>query len=220
MKKRLVFLIFLNSWILCFGQAEIDLNQYFTPAEIQDLEKMTAFVQKELCGARNSSDFGQCIQKSLPDLADLEQSYVLDKISWKKQKKLYANFSPTTFNKIWNLCQFWKNTEPIIEFKSLCFSLDENFIDFMKSVGKSNPYILDYAKRLEAVGSFDSGFYFVWNIRDNPENWNLDDPHVQYIIAIQLLTQNDQQKRNKKINRIDKREVRRMNRASKRWSRG
>ncbi|MDC6367193.1 MULTISPECIES: hypothetical protein [Flavobacteriaceae] len=86
---------------------------------------------------------------------------------------------------------------------------------FLKKVGQSNPYLEGYAEKLENVGSFESGKFLVWNIIEYPQNWNLEDRNVQIVLAIHFLTQNDKQKRDKKALRLEKRDIKKMNRRAK-----
>ncbi len=215
--KYKLLIICILSLGICTGQeSKVDLNEYFSDTEVKDLNTMADFVQRELCGSVDETKFGNCFKFSLPDLADWKQSYVQDKISWRRQKRLYSEISDSTFDKIWGLCKTWRTIEPKYEYKSICFSQNENFIRFLKKMGESNPYLEGYAEKLENVGSFDSGNFLVWNIIEYPQNWDLEDRNVQIVLAIHFLTQNDKQKRDKKAIRLEKRDIRKMNRKAKR----
>jgi len=85
----------------------------------------------------------------------------------------------------------------------------------LNKVGESNPYLESYAEKLENVGSFESGNFLVWNIIEYPQNWHLGDRKVQIVLAIHFLTQNDKQKRDKKALRLEKRDIRKMERNRK-----
>ncbi len=214
--KYNILLICLLSFGICIGQdSKVDLNEYFSDTEIKDLNTITNFFQRELCGIVDKTKFGNCLKLSLPDLADWKQTYVQEKIGWRKQKKLYSKISYSTFHKIWTLCKTWRTIEPKYEYESICFSQNENFMGFLKKVGQSNPYLEGYAEKLENVGSFESGKFLVWNIIEYPQNWNLEDRNVQIVLAIHFLTQNDKQKRDKKALRLEKRDIKKMNRRAK-----
>lgn len=216
MPKNLILVVLLNLSLSIFGQKEqTDISDFFSAAEIEDLNLITDFFQTELCEIADSTKFESCIKNLLPDLADWKQSYIQDKISWRKQKKLYSKISDSTFNKIWSLCKNWRTLEPKYEYESICFSQKDNFSSFLKSLGNSNPYLKSYGKKLESVGEFDSGNYLVWNIIEYPKNWNLKDRNVQIALAIHLLTQNDKEKRDKKAIRLQKRDLRKMKRGAK-----
>lgn len=217
MFKNSIVVILLNLYLLTFGQkTQTNLNDFFSKSEIEDLSLIADFFQTELCGGSDRAKFGSCIKNSLPDLADWKQTYVQDKISWRRQKKLYSKISDSTFHKIWSLCKTWRTIEPKYEYKSICFSQNEKFIRFLKRIGESNPYLEYYSKKLENIGSFDSGNFLAWDIIKNPQNWDLEDRNVQIILAIHFLTQNDEQKRDRKALRLEKRDTRKLNRVAKR----
>ena len=133
MLKNVILVLLLNFCLLTFGQKErADLNDFFSKSEIMDLNLIADFLQTELCGTKDGTKFGNCIESSLPNLSDWKQTYIQDKISWRKQKKLYSKISDSTFHKIWNLCKTWRTIEPKYEYKSICFSQNENFIRFLK----------------------------------------------------------------------------------------
>lgn len=214
MLQNIILVILLNLSLFTFGQKEqTDLNDFFLKSEIDDLNLIVDFFQNEVCGTTDKTKFANCIKSSLPDLADWKQYYVQKKISWRKQKKLYSKISDSTFNKIWSICDSWRVQEPKYEYKTICSSQKENFSGFLKSLGKVNPYLTYYGKKLENVGDFDSGNYLAWNIIENPQNWDLKDRNVQIVLAIHYLTQNDRQKRDKKAMRLEKRDLRKMKRA-------
>lgn len=219
MPKNLILVLLLNLSLSTFGQKEqTDISDFFSAAEIEDLNLITDFFQTQLYGMADSTKFESCIKKLLPDLADWKQTYIQDNISWRKQKKLYSKISDSTFNKIWSLCRNWRTIEPKYEYESICFSQKDNFSSFLKSFGKSNPYLEAYGEKLERVGAFDSGNFLVWNILEYPQNWNLNDRNVQIALAIHFLTQNDKEKRDKKAIRLEKRDLRKMKRRAKQKS--
>jgi hypothetical protein len=217
MLRKTILFIYLISCLSIFGQGErTDLSSFFSKSEITDLNLIADFLQAELCGKSDRTEFASCIKNSLPDLADWKQYYLQEKLSWSKQKKLYSKITDSTFSKIWSLCDTWRVKEPKYEYKSICFSQNEKFIQFLKALGKSNPYLEYYGKRLENVGAFDSGNFLVWDIIKNPQNWNLEDRNVQIVLAIHFLTQNDWQKRDKKSIRLENRDLKKLNRATRR----
>ncbi|MCL6267652.1 hypothetical protein [Flagellimonas myxillae] len=174
------------------------------------------FFQMELCGKVDKAIFGDCLVSSIPQLLDWEQNFLENKIGWKKQKKLYSKISDTTFQKIWSICKAWRAIEPKYEYEELCFSFNNTFIDFVNNLQKSNPLIEAYSRSLENVGSFPFWRYFLNNVRDYPNKIDLKDRGVQILVAIHFLTLNDQAKRDKKAMRLEKRDLRKMNRNAKR----
>ena len=217
MLKNLILPLLLSLCLLTFGQKErTDLNDFFSKSEIRDLNLIADFFQKQLCGNADRTNFGSCIGSSLSDLTDWKKQYVQEKISWRKQRKLYSQISDSTFNKIWSLCDNFRERAPKYNYKTICPNPNGNLPGLLKSLGKSNPYLEYYGKKLENIGDFDSGNYLSWNIVENPQNWDLEDRNVQIALAIHFLTQNDRWKRDKKAIRLDNRDLKKMNRAAKR----
>jgi len=174
----------LYSILLIFGtslgqNSQVDLKTFFSESEIEDLNMITDFFQMELCESADRSNFSSCIKNSIPQLANWEQFYVQEKISWRKQKKMYSKISESTFQKIWSLCKTRRTIEPKYEYKEICFGQNEKFVQFLNAIGHSNQYVKKYSDRLEGVGVFESGKFLVWNIIEHPENWNLEDRNEQ-----------------------------------------
>jgi len=95
--------------------------------------------------------------------------------------------------------------KPGYEYSSICFSGNGKFISFVNALGKENNYLEYYGKKLENVGSFDSGTFLTADIIRRPANWNLDNRNVQIILAIHYLTENDNENRDKKAKRLNER---------------
>lgn len=200
-----------------FGQKEkTDLINFFTKSEIEDLNLIADFFQTELCGNADRTKFGSCIAESKEDLADWKQNYLEKKISWRKHKKLYSKISASTFNKIWTLCKTWRTIEPKYEYKSLCFGQNKNFIGFVNFLAESNPSLKGYGDKLETVGRFTRTDEILYNLHNFPDETDLDDRGVQILLAIHFLTENDQAKRDKKVIRLEKRDLKKRERDYKR----
>lgn len=213
MFRKAILFILLISFFLTFGQKErTDLGSYFSKSEIADLNLITDFFQKELCGTSDRTKFGSCITESKADLADWKQNYLERKISWRKQKKLYSKISDSTFNKIWGLCKTWRTIEPKYEYKSICFSQNKIFLEFVNSLEDSSPSMKGYGKKIGNVGRFTSVEEIMYNLHEFPKGTDLDNRGVQILLAIHFLTENDQAKRDKKVIRLEKRDIRKRER--------
>lgn len=209
MPNRQIFIILLLSSSLSLGQKiESGLNDFFSVSEIQDLNLIADFVQEELCGSSDRRLFADCITNSIPDLVDLKQNYIQEKISWRKQKKLYSSISDSTFKKIWALCDTWQTIKPEYKYKVLCFSGNPVFIDFVNSLSETSPAIEGYADRLAAIGDFGYLRQTFYNIAEYPDSTDLNNRGVQILMAIRFLTENDNAKRDKKANRLEKKHFR------------
>ncbi len=205
MQKGLLLFIFLVQSIFALGQKmETNLSSFFTESEIRDLNSIADFLQKELCGTNDSQKFANCITNSIPDLVDLKQNYLQEKISWRKQKKLYDKIADSTFYKIWSLCDSWLQIEPEYKYKTICFSGNTDFIRFVDSLSETSPALEGYGKRLVGVGEFGYLNEILYNISSYPHQTNLDNRGVQILLAIHFLTDNDLAKRDKRANRLEK----------------
>lgn len=201
----------------CLGQvSRVDLKTYFSKSEIKDLNLITDFFQTELCGTSDGTKFGNCITSALPKLNDWEYKYLGEKISWRKQKKLYSKISDSTFNKIWAICNStFLVSKPEYEHKMICFSGNEIIIDFIRALGKSNRFLEHYAEKLDIVGGFNNINDISLSLAEQPQEWDLKDRNVQIFLAIHYLTQNDMLKRDKKVGRLEKRYMRELNKKHK-----
>jgi hypothetical protein len=217
MLKNIILILHLNLCLLVFGQkGQTDFSGFFSASEIEDLNLIVDFFQMELCGSEDRTRFSSCFVNSIPSLLDYEQNYLEKKISWRKQKKLYTKISNSTFQKIWSLCKVWRTIEPKYEYKEICFSYNETFIDFVKSLEEDSPLIKAYSQKLENLGTFPFWRFFLINIIEYPESIDLENRGVQTLIAIHFLTLNDQAKRDKKAKRLENRDLRKKKRNLKR----
>jgi hypothetical protein len=69
---------------------------------------------------------------------------------------------------------------------------------------------------LEAVGGLGNGNFIASNIIEFPKSMNIEDRGVQIVFAIHYLTLNDNQKRDKKAIRLEKKDLKELNRKLKR----
>lgn len=199
----------------CLGQSsEVDFKTYFNENEIKDLNAIADFFQSELCGTKESTEFGECIKNLVPDIIDLENNYIEKNISYRKQKKLYRKISKNTFQKIWALCKSWRSKKPKYEYESLCYSFNPEFKAFVLELGKTSGYLSRYGETLELGGLGNTNF-IASNIIEFPQSMNIEDRGVQIVFAIHYLTQNDHLKRDKKAVRLENRDLRKLNRKAK-----
>ncbi|MGX1927769.1 hypothetical protein [Flagellimonas sp. 2504JD4-2] len=216
MKFPLLYFMFLI-FGTCFGQnSKVDLKTYFSESEIKDLNLITDFFQTEFCGTKDWTKFGSCITKALPKLNDWEYKYLGEKISWRKQKRLYSKISDSTFNKIWTISNStFLVSKPKYEYKSIVFSYNPIVIGFIKELGKSNKFLEYYAEKLEAIGGFTNINLITESLAEHPQEWDLKDRNIQIFLAIHYLTQNDMLKRDRKVGRLEKRHMRSLNKEQK-----
>lgn len=203
------FILFI--FLLCLSscktrQSSIELQKFFAPKEINDLNVVRTFFIKELCG--EDVNFKKCFNKIDPEYLLANGIPLSKNIDFEKQKEMYDSISSGTFNKIWTFCK----TKYILineEADNLCINnKDGNYVSYLKELGKTRPGIEKYANQIEASGDVPQ-FISQYDMKKFKKSFNLSDHNVQLLLAIQYLTTNDQHKRhqdliirNNKENRI------------------
>ncbi|UCS94957.1 hypothetical protein KZP23_08080 [Echinicola marina] len=170
----------------------IELNNNFTEEEISDLHKLNEFFQTQMCGS--ASNFKSCIYSNLPDLLEYGYDAILENVDFDKQQKLYSDFQSDLFLQIWDFCQSG-NFHEKVTYKSLCLNTDGKYLQFLKDLSDRNPDLKEYYDRMFDSGDWEPTGLLQGRIYTNPGYYDLDDPSIQVLIAVQFLTQNDQQKR-------------------------
>ena len=199
--KKALFLIFGIAIIqLNFSCKTIystnELKNNFSTEQISDLNKITTFFKNQICENQNS-DFKTCFKKILPELLENGQQPIIEKIDFEKQKELYNYISKSTFNEIW---EFGKTTYPNtgLELKSLGSKYNGKYQKYLTELGKNNANIKEYTELLIDAGDFESMGLLQQMIKENPEEFDLENPNIQLLISIHYLALNDQQKRTDK----------------------
>ncbi len=174
--------------------ATSEMKKNFTAKQIDDLEKIRDFFVNQICDGRNNN-FEKCFTKMLPELIEFGWQPILEKVDFKKQKKLYESISQSTFDEIW---EFQKITYPESEnnLQSIASKYNGRYQKYLTELGTKNKQIEIYAKRLIEAGDFESMGLLQQNIYKNPNEFDLNDSNVQLLISVHYLTLNDQQKRN------------------------
>lgn len=165
-----------------------ELEAHFTKTEIADLKKITDFFLSEIC-LQQQADFKACFQQSA------KGNGFWTTIDFKKQKELYEKLTPSTFEAIWSYCEstyYPSKTKA----QSLCANSSGRYQKFLAEVGKQNPRIEKYTRKIQASGDFNGWDIQFWEVQEDPKSFNLNDPNIQLILAIHYLSQNDHSKRN------------------------
>ena len=173
-----------------------ELQNHFSKDQINDLQKITEFFKSQIC-ANKSSEFTTCFTETLPALMEYGWEPILENVDFDKQKELYNSISKSTFNEIWD---FQKETfiTTGLEFRSIGSKYNGKYQKYLTELGKDNSEIKEYAERLIAAGDFESIGLLQQRIYKNPNDFDLNNPNIQLLIAIHYLSQNDQQKRREK----------------------
>lgn len=119
------------------------------------------------------------------------------RIDFEKQKELYKQISPSTFNKIWS---FGKTTYPDSEgvYKSIGAVYNGAYQKFLSDIGKANDPINKYAIKIAETGDVNFLYLNYGIILRHKKEFNLENPHIQLILAIHYLSLNDEAKRKEK----------------------
>jgi len=165
------------------------MRNNFDKNQIGDLINISNFFQSQICNT--DTDFARCLKSFVPTIPTNFYESFINRIDYKAQEKLYQNISESTFNEIWDLCIATDmNTKK--QYTSLCAAgINGDYLNFLKDVGKYNPYVAEYAELVEGAGDFAPTLYFTHTFFNSVSKSDLSDPNVQLIIAIHILTIKD-----------------------------
>jgi len=192
MRKTILLIfgvIFLQFIFSCETQySASELNNNFSKEQISDLNKITEFFKENVCTNINS-DFKTCYRETNHDSL-IDSGYGMDlKINFDKQKELYKQISKSTFNEIWRFSEYTNLSGT--KAKSIDLVSTGRYQKYLKDIGKTNKIIAKYAYKIEAVGTFMPQDIVYWEVLHDQKHFNLDDPNIQLILAIDYLTKND-----------------------------
>lgn len=179
-----------------------ELENSFTPEQISDLIKIRNFFKEEMC-FYTDNDFKTCYEQTPHEYLQATGSGFWTNIDFEKQRKLYDEISQSTFDEIWTFCEttYYPNK---IKAKSICSAYDGKYQRYLLDLGKRNPRIAKYAKRIQGSGDFSGLHIQFWEVLENKKAFDLNDPNIQLILAIHYLSLNDQQTRNKELRRRER----------------
>lgn len=189
---RLTCIFFALLAALSYTQKSTELNNNFTEAEIRDLQKLTDFFQEQMCGEKNN--FKSCLDSIIPYLGEYGWQPILENVDFEQQRALYNSFESNVFNEIWNFCRS-RNPSEGWERKSLCLNSNGKYVKFLEDLGKRNGVLEGYKNSLLMAGDFVDIQRIEFEVYNKSERIDLNDPGIQILIAVDYLTQNDQQKR-------------------------
>lgn len=179
--------------------SDSELKANFSVQQISDLNKTKDFFKNQVC----KTDFKTCFNITNHDSLLANGVGIWTKIDLNEQEQLYKNISKSTFAEIWMFCEstFYPSK---IKAKSLCASTSGKYLKYLYDLGKTNPRIAKYAKKIELSGNFNSLDLQYHEIINENDAFDLNDPNIQLILAIHYLSINDQVKRNKDLIELPK----------------
>ena len=194
--KSIYCIIILLIFSSCENKFETtELNNNFTADEISDLEKLVSFFKIKFCES-GSTDFESCFEMFAPNWIEKGLEYSAEKIDFSEQKEFYGNIDQNTFDEIWDFCKTYQIRPTEREYLSVCANTNGKYVQFLKDFGKSNPLVRKYYEDIIAAGDFDQTgltISYIWNKRNEID---LNNPNFQILIAVHILTMNDQFERN------------------------
>lgn len=119
-------------------------------------------------------------------------------ISFEEQRQTYSKISDSTFAEIWGFGRTRYRDFPNDTFLSIGINTQGKYMIFLKEVGRENKLINEYVETIDALGNVPS--YFQLNKLLKDDDINLKDVRIQLIIALNILTLNDEIERRDKIN--------------------
>ena len=200
MKKTLLLIfgvMILQLNFSCKPQYSVtELNNNFTKEQIADLKKINDFFKNQMC-LNTNSDFKKCYKQIPHEYLEATGDGFWANINFEKQKELYDQISESTFKEIWMFC---KSTEykTGLETKCLCANAIGKYQKFLAELGKTNPRIAKYGEGINMSGDFYPMGIHYWNVLNDKQNFDLENPNIQLILAIHYLSLNDRVKRNEK----------------------
>lgn len=165
----------------------------FSQLEIQDLQKLTAFLQYQMCG--ETVEFKSCLDSIIPYLGEYGYITIWKNVDFEEQKELYSSFKSNLFSEIWDFGNAM-NLRENKTYKSIGFNTAGKYALFLKDLSKRNPELKQYYESMMGAGDWESMGLLEESIHANPGYYDLKDPSIQVLIAVHYLTQNDKKKRN------------------------
>jgi len=197
MRKTLILILGFTILQLNFScktqYSATELNNNFTTEQIADLKKISDFFKNQMC-LNMTSDFKTCYKRIPHEYLEATGNQFWSEIDFEKQKELYKQISPTTFNEIWTFCKS-RDLKTGLEYRSVCPIYTGKYQKYLADLGKNNERIAKYLKRIQDYGDFnyfDIGYREILNDR---KHFDLKDPNIQLILAIHYLSLNDIDKR-------------------------
>jgi hypothetical protein len=199
MKKTILLILLgasLCALVSCKSQySTTELQANFTQPQIEDLREITRFFKDQICLNVNGDDFKRCYEQTPHEYLMLTGSFFWKEINFEKQRKLYEQISKSTFDKIWTFCE---TRYSYVDKKAIdiCSVANGGYQNYLIQLGNKNPKIAAYAKRIRESGGFEGFDIRYQEVLIDKKTFDLNDPNIQLILAIQYLSLNDEATRN------------------------
>jgi hypothetical protein len=174
------------------------ISSIFNSNEIEHLEKVLSFFEKEICYGENLNKDNalDCYESFFARMDKQEELGIFDiQIPFDNQLKLYEQIDSSTFNQLWTFSWTWRLNAPD-SLKSIRFNPNGKYVDFLKTFGQENKLIGEYYTSYETAGDISPSM--IMSILKMYKDYNLNDIRIRLFISIHYLTMNDQYERKEK----------------------
>ncbi len=169
----------------------------FNAKEIVDLQKLFDFFNEYVCETIDNRELTDCYKSFCIKIDKAKETGEFPfKIPFEKQREVYNEISKSTFKEIWSFGISRFRDFPNYTFQTVYINPKGKYLKFLKEVGKENEALNEYCKTVENLGDVMQ-FYMLQHLLIN-EKIDLNDIRVKFIIAINILTLNDESERKDK----------------------
>lgn len=203
MKKIIFLLIILNFSCTSKSILEVLNKSEFSDVEKQDILKLTEFFESKILIEGKGID--ESYKQFLIEISNNYES-IGKKISIEEQRNLTNTLDKSTLNELWYepttraFVSFSGNKlkEPI-KYKSLAGRIDGKYSNLLQNLSGKNPKINTYLGEMKNLGDFPMFYSLFGLLVDTKPSFieNLNEGHWRLIIAIHILTINENQERYK-----------------------
>lgn len=203
MKKLIFIIILLNFSCTSKSILEVLNKSEFSDVEKQDILKLTEFFESKILIEGEGID--ESYKQFLIEISNNYES-IGKKIPIEEQRNLTNTLDKSTLNELW----YETTTKAFVSFngqklkkpinyKSLGGEIDGKYSNLLKNLGGENPKINSYLDEMKNLGDFPMFYSLFGLLVDTKPSFveNLNEGHWRLIIAIHILTVNENQERYK-----------------------
>jgi hypothetical protein len=163
------------------------------------LELLFEFFNQNICPDYKPEKLIDCYNSFFKKIEQSDETGEIElNILFENQKKIYDNFSDSTFQEIWSFEKSWNDEDvPHNNFKTVHLNLSGKYLEFLKKVAEDDKVIKSYFGTIEAAGDITPSL--VKGLLANHSYYDIKDIRVIFIVAIHYLTLNDQFGRKERV---------------------
>lgn len=173
-------------------------KEIFTKREIKDLQLLFDFFNESICKDSMSLSLTNCYSSLYEEIEKGQLTGTTrPKISFEEQKKVYDRISKKTFNEIWAFGEQRYLDSPEDVFRSIQIYWKGKYIEYLEGIGKENQTLNEYFEHVRNTGcvpQIGRLKRFLMN-----KDFDLSDIRIQFIVAMNFLTENDSYNRREKV---------------------